>query len=132
MYGVDRGEQLLQHSEGFSAKAHFKNWYKRGNFGLCDFGFPNSQIVWNLSCERMVQRGQELRRTLKKWEFCVVATGEMMAYAVVDPQDNDGVDNIPYCIMILRQYGHCPCLEISEKKHKKRQTSLPELCCVCS
>ena len=69
---VDRVYQLHQHGAGFSAKAHFKKWYKRGNFGLCDFGFMNSQIVWNLSYEMMVHRGQEFHRPLNKWEFCFV------------------------------------------------------------
>ena len=58
MYGIDRGYQLCQHSADFSAKDHFKKWYKRRHFGICNVGLMNSHIAWNLSCERMVHRGQ--------------------------------------------------------------------------
>ena len=64
----------------------------------------------------MVNRGQELRRPLKKWEFCVVAAEEMMYYSVVYPQENDSVTNIASDIMRLRRDIHCPCLDISELK----------------
>ena len=67
MDGVDRGDQLHQHSAGFPAKAHFKKWYNRGNFWLCNFGVLDLHIAWNLSCGRMFYRGQELSRPLKEW-----------------------------------------------------------------
>ena len=114
MDGVDRGDQIFQQGAGFSAKAHFQKWYKRGHFGLCDFGLLNSKIAWDLSCERMVHRGKELRWALKKWEFCVVAEEEMMTYYVVYPQDNDGVADIASDIIILRRDRHCPCFDLSE------------------
>ena len=33
MYGFDRGDQLCENGEGFSANDHFKKCYKRGHFG---------------------------------------------------------------------------------------------------
>eukprot|EP00957_Ditylum_brightwellii_P203430 15334588-Ditylum_brightwellii.AAC.1 len=34
---VDRGDQKRIHGAGFSSKAHFKKWYKKGSFGASDF-----------------------------------------------------------------------------------------------
>ena len=56
--GVDRGDKFHKHNAGFSGKDQFKKCYKRGHFELCDFGFLNLHIAWNMSCDMMVQRGQ--------------------------------------------------------------------------
>ena len=53
-----RGDQILQHSAGFSAQDHFKKWYKRGHLGIFNFDLLNSGIPYNLSCESMVHRGK--------------------------------------------------------------------------
>ena len=66
----------------------------------------------------MIHRGQELHWPPKKWKFCAVAVDEMMACSVVDPQENEGVANIAPEIMILRQDGNCPCLDMSELKQQ--------------
>ena len=119
IYGVDRGEQICQHSAGFSSKAHFKKCYKIGHFGFSDFGFMNPHIAWNMSCKRMVHRGQELLQTLKMWQFCVVAAEEMMTYYIVNPQDKYCVANIASGIMRLRRDGHYPCLDLSKLKQQR-------------
>ena len=132
MDGVDRGDQLRQHGADFSAKAHFRKWHKRGHFGICDFSLLNSHIAHNLSCERMVHRGQEICWPLKKWEFCVDAAEEMIAYYVVDPQENGSVANIAFDIMRLRRDENCPCLDISELKQQRNVKRVRLSCAVCA
>ena len=55
-----------------------------------------------------------------------------MAYSVVDPQDNDGVDNIASDIMRLRRDGHCPCLDLSEMKQQQNFKHFRLSCDVCA
>ena len=57
IYGVNQGEQLKEHDDGFYSKANFKKWYKRGHIGLCDFGLLELHIAWNISCEKIVVHG---------------------------------------------------------------------------
>ena len=132
MDGVDRGYQLSQHDAGFSAKDHFKKWYKRGKFGLGNFGFLNSHIAWNLSYESMVHIGKVLRQPPKNWDSFVVAAEAMMAYYAVDLQDNDSVDNIAYEITRLRRDGNCPCLDLSELKQQRNAKQFSLICSVCA
>ena len=53
----------------------------------------------------------------------------MMEYSVVDTQDNEGVDNISYDIMRLRQDCHCLCLNMSELK---QQLNFKRVCMSCA
>ena len=46
--GDNKRYQIREDSAVNSAKAHFKNVYKIGNFGLCNFGLLNSHIATNM------------------------------------------------------------------------------------
>ena len=92
----------------------------------------NSHIEWNLSCDMVVRIGKELRRTLKKWDFCDVAEEEMVAYSVVDTQDNDSVYNIAYDILRLRRDGNCPCFYMYELKQQQNLRLFCLIFAVCA
>jgi len=49
MCGVDKGDQIRAHGGGFSAKAHYKKWYKKGFFAILDMMLMNALISWNLA-----------------------------------------------------------------------------------
>ena len=49
MGGIDRGDQCRETGAGFCRKAHFKKWYKKSYFAICDFMLLNSFIAWNIA-----------------------------------------------------------------------------------
>jgi len=49
MYGVDKGDQIRAHFGGFSSKAHYKKWYKKGFFAILDMMLMNAYISWNMA-----------------------------------------------------------------------------------
>ena len=51
MYGVDKGDQIRSHGGGFSAKAHYKKWYKKGFFAILDMMLMNTLISWNTAAK---------------------------------------------------------------------------------
>jgi len=42
MYGVDKGDQIRAHGGGFSSKAHYQKWYKKGFFAILDMMLMNA------------------------------------------------------------------------------------------
>ena len=80
----------------------------------------------------MVHRGQLLCQPPKNWEYFVVASEAMIAYFVVDLQDNDSVANIAYEITRLRRDGNCPCLDLSELKQEQDVKRICLICDVCA
>ncbi len=36
---------------GFTARPHFKKWYKKGFLGVLDFMMVNGRVAWNMSCD---------------------------------------------------------------------------------
>jgi hypothetical protein len=62
MFGVDKGDQIRGHFGGFSAKSHFKKWYKGGYMGVLDCGLLNAFIAWNLSAEKRSLKRNRLSR----------------------------------------------------------------------
>ena len=51
MYGVDKGDQIRAHFGGFSSKAHYQKWYKKGFFAILDMMLMNSYISWNMAAK---------------------------------------------------------------------------------
>ena len=88
MDGVYRGNQLWDHVDDSSSKAHFKKWYKRGHLDLCYFGLLNSHIAWNISCDRMVVCGVPIWESLKKWHFCAILAEYLMNFTAIFDSDN--------------------------------------------
>ena len=87
MGGVDRGDQVRLVGAGFSNVAHFKKWYKKAALGVADFCLLQGLACWNLSVEdddRVRRGGIKKIRKLLKWEFCSVASEEMMTYTDKD------------------------------------------------
>ena len=77
MGGVDRGDQIRETGAGFCRKAHFKKWYKKSFFAICDFMLLNSYIAWNLAakCRRTTKK-----RPLQKHEFYVAYAEELLSF----------------------------------------------------
>ena len=49
MFGVDKGDQIRAHGGGFSSKAHYQKWYKKGFFAILDMMLMNAYISWNVA-----------------------------------------------------------------------------------
>ena len=69
---------------------------------------------------------------MKKWEFFVVATEEIINYYVVDTQANDSVSNIASITMRLRRDGQCPFLDLNELKKQQNVKQVQLICAVCA
>ena len=72
MGGVDRGDQHRETGAGFCRKAHFKKWYKKSFFAICDFMLLNSFIAWNIGASN---RNTKKNALLKSNFNAVVAGG---------------------------------------------------------
>jgi len=57
MYGVDKGDQIRAHGGGFSIKAHYKKWYKKGFFAILDMILMNALFSWNMAATNNPQLG---------------------------------------------------------------------------
>ena len=75
MGGVDRGDQIRETGAGFCRKAHFKKWYKKSFFAICDFMLLNSYIAWNLAAK---SRNSYNKRELQKHEFYAAFAEELL------------------------------------------------------
>ena len=49
MGSIDRNDQMRMHGGGFSAKGHFKKWYKRIYLAIFDSMMLNTLFAWNYS-----------------------------------------------------------------------------------
>jgi len=67
MCSVDEGDQIRAHFGGFSSKAHYQKWYKKGFFAILDMMLMNAYISWNIAV-RDYPRFQRPR--LSRHDFC--------------------------------------------------------------
>ena len=58
MGGVDRGDQIRETGAGFCRKSHFKKWYSKSFFAVCDFMLLNSYLSWNLATDSTERNGK--------------------------------------------------------------------------
>ena len=80
MGGVDRGDQQRETGAGFCRKAHFKKWYKKSFFAICDFMLLNSFIAWNMAAAER----RSTKKRLVKSDFNTVVAEEMLVFSDLD------------------------------------------------
>ncbi len=54
---------------GFTARPHFKKWYKKGFLGNLDFMMVNGRVAWNMSCD--IQGIIRTKLNNRMWRVCV-------------------------------------------------------------
>ena len=125
MSGVDRGDQVRLVGAGFANVAHFKKWYKKAVLGIADFCILQALSCWNLAVDHPDRdiRGEKKIRRLLKWEFCSVASEEMMTYT---DEDDDGASIFSRRKIDNKQNDHKP-VPLPKDFHMKVPT-----CMICS
>ena len=77
MGGVDRGDQIRETGAGFCRKAHFKKWYKKSFFAVCDFMLLNSFLAWNLAAKEY----KSGKRNIKKCDYYAALAEELIQFS---------------------------------------------------
>lgn len=74
MGSIDKNDQMRLHGGGFSAKGHFKKWYKRVYLAILDTMLLNAYFAWNESVD------DDGRMKLKRHDFYLYISERLMNY----------------------------------------------------
>jgi hypothetical protein len=125
------------HGGGWANKGHFKKWYKKAFHGILDMMLLQSWISWHLAVSEHASEAANNATTarwkasLKKEEFNILITVEMMTYIDSDGGDTEGAGNDQDTALLQYEQGHhpmaLPTQPTGPNKHQPRFR-----CLVCS